>query len=130
MSTSDTTIAIAKDVVEMLLLPEIMVALNFERETGLYFEVTSKWHSSPGQLSARPGFRMFEIHSLWFEFISPWWEAVKANPSSRFSITMKAIEKINNLELRNKKSQQVIAGINAAYNTLINLSNCDEDCDR
>ena len=68
-STSDTTRVIAKDVVEMLLMPEILVALNFEREMGLYFEVTSKFHGQPGTLSDRPGFRAMELHTFWFEFV-------------------------------------------------------------
>ena len=39
------------DVVEMLLMPEIITALTFETEMGLYFEVTSSWHGHPGCLS-------------------------------------------------------------------------------
>ena len=50
----------------MLFMPEIIVALHFESELGDYFEITSSWHSSPGELSTRPGFRMLEMHILWF----------------------------------------------------------------
>ena len=71
---------ISKDVVVMLCMPEILVALNFEREMGLYFEVTSRFHSQPGRLSGTPGFRAMEFHSLWFEFICPWWENSAQKP--------------------------------------------------
>ena len=54
----------AGEVVVMLLMPSILVACYFEAEVGQYFEVTSAWHSMPGSLCTRPGFRMFEIHSL------------------------------------------------------------------
>ena len=40
-SNSENVKTIAKDVIEMLLMPQIIIALNFEREMGLYFEVTS-----------------------------------------------------------------------------------------
>ena len=71
---------IAKDVVVMLCMPEVLVALNFEREMGLYFEVTSRFHGQPGRLSSRPGFRAMELHSLWFEFVCPWWESAVQKP--------------------------------------------------
>ena len=74
-AVSDNTHQIAKDVVETLVTPEVIVALNFEREMGLYFEVTSKWHGSPGYLATCPGFRGLEIHNLWFEFTLPWWNS-------------------------------------------------------
>ena len=41
-STHGSARAISKDVVEMLLMPEVLVGLHFEREMGSYFEVTSK----------------------------------------------------------------------------------------
>ena len=63
-AASDNARLIAKDVVEMLVTPEVIIALNFEREMGLYFEVTSKWHGSPGCLATRPGFTVMEIHNL------------------------------------------------------------------
>ena len=67
-AVSENARVIANDDVQMLLMPEILVALNFEREMGLSFEVTSSWHGV--RLSSRPGFRFLELHTLWFEFIA------------------------------------------------------------
>ena len=64
LSSSGTARQMAKDVLEMLLKPEILVALMFEAELGLYFETTSAWHGSPGALHNRPGFRALELHQL------------------------------------------------------------------
>eukprot|EP00957_Ditylum_brightwellii_P075549 5741915-Ditylum_brightwellii.AAC.1 len=56
-ATTEAARLIAQDVVQMLMLPEIIVGLHFEREIGLYFEVTSKWHETLGSLSTHSGFR-------------------------------------------------------------------------
>ena len=122
-STSELTRVIAKDVVEMLLMPEILVALNFEREIGLYFEVTSKFHGQPGTLSDRPGFRAMELHTFWFEFVCKWWEGARLEPEKKhFKQTFECINTIANNELRVMKTEQVKAGIEAGYNQIIKLS--------
>ena len=122
-STSELTRVIAKDVVEMLLMPEILVALNFEREMGLYFEVTSKFHGQPGTLSDRPGFRAMELHTFWFEFVCKWWEGARLEPEKKhFKQTFECINTIANNELRVMKTEQVKAGIEAGYNHIIKLS--------
>jgi hypothetical protein len=54
-----------------LLKPEIVVTRHFESELGECFEVTGKWHASPGELSTRPGFRIMEVHPFLFEFVFP-----------------------------------------------------------
>ena len=118
----ETTRLIANDVVQMLLMPEIMVALNFEREMGLYFEVTSKWHGSPGELCSRPGFRFLELHTLWFEFIAPWWNRSVSSTADNFSETLRSIENIADEDVRKTKHEQVTAEINAGYNKIIKMS--------
>jgi hypothetical protein len=75
---------IAKEVATMLFMPNIIVALHFKSELGDYFEVTSSGHANPGELSTQPGFRMLEMHALWFEFIMPWWEEAKQNMQNAF----------------------------------------------
>ena len=61
----------AKDVVEMISMPNIMVGVHFEADLGQYFEVTMKWHGYPGELSTQPGFRVMELHQLYFDYIAP-----------------------------------------------------------
>jgi len=122
-ATSENTRVISQDVVLMLSMPEILVALNFEREMGLYFEVTSRFHGQPGILSERPGFRSMELHSLWFEYVCPWWESSVHNPEEKnFRMTFECINTIANPELKDTKAKQVRAGILAGYNQIIKMS--------
>ena len=62
---------IAKDAIEMLFMLEIVVALNFEREMKLYFEMISRFHGQLGILSERPVFKDVDLHTLWFEMFCP-----------------------------------------------------------
>ena len=55
--------------VEILFIPEIIVTLNFEREMGVYFKVTSRNHGRSGVISERPEFRTMDIYTLWFVFL-------------------------------------------------------------
>ena len=122
-STSENTKVIAKDVVEMLFMPEILVALNFETEMGLYFEITSRFHGQPGILSDRPGFRAMELHTLWFEYVCPWWESAIAEPHVKhFKKTFECINAIDDADLKVMKIEQVKTGIKAGYNQIIKLS--------
>ena len=68
---------VAQDVIIMLSMPGAIVTLHFESEIGCYFAVTSKWHASPGELFQRSGFRIMELHGLFFEFMAPYWEKAK-----------------------------------------------------
>jgi hypothetical protein len=71
----------AKDVVEMLSMPSVMVGVvHFEADLGRYFEVTMQWHAYPGELSTRPGFCVMELHQLYFDYITPFWEEARLNP--------------------------------------------------
>ena len=113
---------IAKEVATMLLMPAIIVALHFESELGNYFEVTSNWHAMPGELSTRPGFRMLEMHTLWFEFIMPWWEEAKQNPALRFPKTFEYLNSEVKVADRELKRMQLLAGINAGHAELLKMS--------
>eukprot|EP00957_Ditylum_brightwellii_P093091 7087460-Ditylum_brightwellii.AAC.1 len=106
----------------MLMLPEIIVGLHFEREMGLYFEVTSKWHGTPGSLSTHYEFQLLELHALWFEFIAPWWKSSTTNLKKNFSKTFETVATIPDKDIRTMKNDQVVAGINASYNEIVKLS--------
>ena len=122
-ATSDSARVIAKDVVEMLLMQEIIVALHFEMEMGVYFEHTSAFHGSPGELCKRSGFRVMELHSLWFEFVCPWWQSSLVEPAAKnFKRTFAEIEKIQCNELQEKKRKQVMKGILAGHSQIVKLS--------
>ena len=98
--SSDNGRVISEDILRMLHMPEIMVALTFERDIGLYFAVTSRWHGSPGSLGGRPGFRSIELHILWFEFVCPWWTNATTSPATgNFRSTFEAINTIS-VEIR------------------------------
>eukprot|EP00978_Attheya_sp_CCMP212_P002262 scaffold4659_cov73-Attheya_sp.AAC.2 len=70
----------AKDVIEMLLMPSIIV------------------DGYPGELSTRPEFRVMELHQLYFDFIAPFWEEDRLNPSKQLKRTYKYVEsEVDNL---------------------------------
>ena len=54
--SSDKDRFISEDILRMSHVPEIMVALNFERDVGLCFAVASRWHDVPGSLGELLGF--------------------------------------------------------------------------
>ena len=121
--SSDNGRVISEDILRMLHMPEIMVALTFERDMGLYFAVTSRWHGSPGSLGERPGFRSMELHTLWFEFVCPWWTNTMTSSETRnFRSTFAAINTISDESIQQMKKEQVVAGINAGYKQIVKLS--------
>ena len=72
----------AKDINLFINKKSIILGLNFEVKTGIYFEVTSKYHSIPGELSCHIGFRILELHNLWFDFITSWWKGAMVDQKS------------------------------------------------
>ena len=56
----------AQHLVQLLLMPEIRLGFHYENELGLYFARTKAWHETPGPLNGRPGFRMLEMHSFYW----------------------------------------------------------------
>ena len=42
-----------------------------------------QWHAYPGELSTRPGFRVMELHQLYFDSIAPFWEEARVNPKKQ-----------------------------------------------
>jgi hypothetical protein len=111
------------EVVTMLLMPEIIVAIHFEAEVGEYFEVTSRWHCMPGALYTRPGFRVFEIHDLYFGFMAPWWELAIRYPEQQFQKTFNYLATANIPESTRKlKEEQLKAGIAAGHAELVKMS--------
>ena len=51
-----------------------------EAEVGEHFEANIYWYNCLGALHHRPGFRMLEIHDLYFYFMVPWWIEAIRNP--------------------------------------------------
>ena len=115
---------VAGEVARMLLLPEILVALHFEAELGLFFEQTMRWHSTPGELYCRAGFRMLEIHRLYHNYIIPWWQGAYESPKLRFPKTYEYLEHhIADGVSRDRKKRQIEAGIKAGYMEQIKMVN-------
>jgi hypothetical protein len=101
--------------------PRIIAALFFEAKMGSYFETTMKWHSQKGLLYNPPGFSIFEIMGLYFDFIMPFWSQAMADPKSHFSTTMKYINGdafSDDEQGRLLKKNQVKLGISAGFNEL------------
>lgn len=61
---------VAGEVLSMLLMPQSIVPLTSESELGGNFEVSMHCHTTTGELSFRPGFRMMELHRLYLDYIN------------------------------------------------------------
>ena len=73
-------------------MPYMILGLHFEAELGGYFEETYAWHNQTGPSHTRSGFRMMEIHDLYFDYELPWWNEANAAPMSKLPKTMKYLE--------------------------------------
>ena len=73
---------IAEDVCLMLNMRAVLLGLYFESDLGRYFETTMRWHSSPGRLYQRVGFRIFEIHAFYLDIVFPFWSTSFDNRES------------------------------------------------
>ena len=81
-------------------MPGILATLHFEQEMGLYFEITSGWHGSPGSLVEPPGFQSMELHCLWYEFVCLWWNSSISSPETEhFKKTFEYISSIEDADL-------------------------------
>ena len=69
-------------------MPSIILGIHFESELGNYFEKAYAWHNCTGPHHTRSGFRMMEIHDLYFDFELPWWSEVNDEPSNHMPKTM------------------------------------------
>ena len=112
----------ARHLVQLLLMPEIILALHFECDLGTYFERTMLWHGNVGQMNKRPGFRMLEFHSFLLEFVMPWWECAKNNPQLGLPNTYSYWNvHFNEAKhpLASMKWQQILEGISCGYDEII-----------
>ena len=112
----------AKDVVEMLSMPSIVVGVHFEADLGQYFEVTMKWHAHPGELSTRPGFRVMELHQLCFDCIAPFWEEARLNPRTHLERTQKHVDTEVDESDRRKKREQIEKGVSKGHAELVKMA--------
>lgn len=70
-----------KEVATWLESDLIQFGLIAEAEVGdAYFAHTYYWHNRPGALHTRPGFRMMEVHELYFGFMLPFWTTALTTP--------------------------------------------------
>ena len=115
---------IASHLSSLLLKPEIILSLLFEGEIGIYFEITSLWHSQPGETNCRNNFRMLELHSFIFEFVMPWWSKATKDLKSVLPKTYSywksnfKDQKKNNAQL---KWNQLCQGVQHGYNQILKM---------
>ena len=61
-----------REVATWLSMPSIILGLHFEAELGNYFKEAFAWHNRTGPHQTRSGYRMMEIHDLYFDSELPW----------------------------------------------------------
>lgn len=79
---------VGKEVATWLSKPEIVLGLHYEAELGDYFEEIMAWHNRTGPNNSRSGFRIMEIHDLYFKYEISWWNQVNENPRTHMPKTM------------------------------------------
>lgn len=121
-SRSDWKRRVGGEIATWLMMPEIILGLQFEAELGDYFETTYYWHNRPGPFNSRAGFRMMEVHELYFNFILPWWNEVVDNPESKLEKTMKYIEENFEGDERAQRRAQIMRGLNAGREEVIKMT--------
>ena len=95
-----------EEIIQFFLMPEIIVGIQFEAELVDYFEVTYCWHSMPGELCKRSGFRTMELHHLLFDHIMPFWEVAIHSAEKRFPKTLALIEEMAKIGDSNVEEDQ------------------------
>ena len=121
-SRSDWKRRAGAEVATWLAMPEIILGLQFEAEVGEYFETTYYWHNRPGPFNSRPGFRMMEVHDLYFNFILPWWNDVVDNPESKLKKTMEYLDKNFEGEEKEQRRAQIMRGLKAGREEIIKMT--------
>ncbi len=121
-SRSSWKIRVGREVATWVMMPEIMLGLQFEAEIGSYFEEVYAWHNRPGPLNKRSGFRMLEIFDLYLGFELPWWNQVTADPASKLPKTMKYLEENFHGEEKEFRRKQIMRGLNAGREELITMT--------
>jgi hypothetical protein len=84
----------------------IELALQFEAELGEWYEATMGWHCRTGRLATRSGFRMFDIHRFYNDFVFPWWEKAKEQPEEAFVRTFQVLSKVPEASRSRKRDQE------------------------
>jgi hypothetical protein len=111
----------AKHVARMAAMPTIEFALQVEAESGEWYGSTMAWHSRPGRLATRAGFRMFDIHRFYTRFVLPWWELAFRRPHEAFPRSFTVLhDKILEAD-RNRKHDQLISGIRSGHAEVVKM---------
>lgn len=110
------------EVATWLSMPEIILGLHFEAELGEYYETTYYWHNRPGPLNTRSGFRMTEVHDLYFRFMLPWWNDAVKTPESKLPKTIKYLDDNFHGTDNNKRKEQILRGLKGGRDELIKMS--------
>ena len=91
---------VGKELATWLSMPSVILGIHFEAELGNYFEEVYAWHNRSGPHNSRSGFRMMEIHNLYFDFELPWWNIANDTPRLHLPSTMEYLESNFSLKRR------------------------------
>ena len=113
---------VGREVATWLSMPSIILGIHFESELGNYFEEAYAWHNRTGPHHTRSGFRMMEIHDLYFDFELPWWSEVNDEPSNHMPKTMAYLNE--NFDGEELEMQQTLIkrGLKAGRDELIKIT--------
>jgi hypothetical protein len=102
---------LGRELAVWLQMPIIKICLlSSESELGNYFEAVYAFHCRCGPIHTRSGFRMLELFNLFYGFEMPYWNNAVKDPSSAMPKTMKAIDELEDGDLRRFCRQQIDRG--------------------
>mmetsp|Transcript_5656 Transcript_5656/g.15886 ORF Transcript_5656/g.15886 Transcript_5656/m.15886 type:complete len:972 (+) Transcript_5656:584-3499(+) len=121
-SRSEWKRRVGGEVATWLSMPEVILGLHYEAELGEYFEETYYWHNRTGPFNSRPGFRMMEVHDLYFHYMLPWWNDAIENPAAKMPKTFAYLDANFEGDEKEKRRAQIVRGIKAGRTELIKMT--------
>ena len=121
-SRSDWKKRVGQEITTWLLMPSIILGLQFEAELGSLFEEIYAWHNRTGPLYKRSGFRMMEIFDLYFGFEVPWWNEVVEDPACKLPKTMKYLRENFEGDEYDFCLSQILRGVKKGRDEMIKMT--------
>ena len=113
---------VGKEVATWLSMTAIVLGMHFESELGNYFKDIYAWNKRPRPHNTRYGFRMMEIHNLYFDFDLPWWNQFNDSPRLHMPNTYEYLEQNFNGDDFTMRLTLINRGLKAGRDELIKIT--------
>lgn len=121
-SRSQWKARVGKEVATWFTMPSVILGLHFESELGDYFEEVYAWHNRKGPVNHRSGFRLMEIHNLYFDYELPWWNNAVNHPRMQLPKTMEYLESNFSDKEYEMRHNLIVRGLKAGRDEVIKVT--------